>query len=85
VGDFLLGLEATRQAANATIASSATVAKNTLRGLDPEDAARRSGSRLAIRRYLRRGSLNSLDPCRNVVDKGNGNRRNRETEETPAD
>jgi hypothetical protein len=55
--------------------------ENPLRTLDPKDAARRNTSRSAIRSSWWHGSLNSVDAGRNVADKGNGNRRNREAEE----
>jgi hypothetical protein len=80
--DLLDGLETMRQAADAAVAVVLCLRReNPLRGLDPEDAARRNSSRSAIRRSWRCGSLNSLDPGRNVADKGNCNGRNREAEE----
>src|SRR3954470_3980307 len=80
--DLLDGLETMRQAADAAVAVVLRLSrKNPSCALDPEDAARRNSSRSAIRRSWRRGSLNSLDPGRNVADKGNCNGRNREAEE----
>src|SRR5882757_2209864 len=80
--DLLNGLETMRQAADATVAVVLRLSReNSLRALDPEDATRRNSSRSAIRRSWRSGSLNSVDPGRNVADKGNCNGRNREAEE----
>ena len=76
------GLETMRQAADAAVAVVLRLSReNPLRALDTEDTARRNRSRSAIRRSWWRGSLNSLDPGRKVVDKGNCNGRNREAEE----
>jgi hypothetical protein len=71
-----------RQAANAAIAVVFRRRReHALHSIDPEDATCRSGSGPAIRRCRRKHSFDAGNPSRDVAEKGNGNRWNREAQQ----
>jgi hypothetical protein len=52
--------------------------KDAVRALNPEYATRGNGARPTVRRCRRHGPFDAANPDRNVAEKCNGNRRNRE-------